>query len=76
MKGKDMKHNCVYYHIFEVNNMLVAANTIDEAIALWRECHEGKEVKGAHICRDGDYCLAKIATKEDIEKSYGKEDGE
>ena len=55
-----MKHNCVYYHIFEVNNMLIA--------------NEGKEVKGAHICRDGDYCLAKIATKEDIEMSYGKED--
>ncbi|MGM9753849.1 MAG: hypothetical protein ACI3ZK_07370 [Candidatus Cryptobacteroides sp.] len=73
MNEQDRKHNCVYYHIFEVNRMLVVANTIDEAIALWRECYKDEEVKSVHICRDGDCCLAKIATKEDIWRSYGKE---
>lgn len=67
-----MKHTYVYMHLFEVNSTLIAANTIDEAIAIWREAHEGKEVKGAHICRDGDFILSKIPTEQDIKKSFGE----
>lgn len=67
-----MKHTYVYFHLFEVNSTLIAANTIDEAIAIWREAHKDEEVKGAHICRDGDYVLSKIPTEQDIIKSFGE----
>ena len=59
-------------HLFEVNSTLISANTIDEAISIWRECHPDKEVKGAHICRDGDYVLSKIPTEQDIIESFGE----
>ena len=67
-----MKHIYVYLHLFEVNGKLVTANNIDEAIAIWREANEGKEVKGAHICRDGEYVLSKIPTNQDIKASFGE----
>ena len=67
-----MKHTYVYFHLFEVNSTLIAANTIDGAIAIWREAHKDEEVKGAHICRDGDYVLSKTPTEQDIIKSFGE----
>lgn len=67
-----MKHAYVYLHLFEVNGKLVTANNIDEAIAIWREANEGEEVKGAHICRDGEYVLSKIPTEKDIKESFGE----
>ncbi|MGI6078770.1 MAG: hypothetical protein ACOYCB_11560 [Fastidiosipilaceae bacterium] len=65
-----MKHSFVYLKLFEVNGKLVTANNIDEAIAIWREANEEKEVKGAHICRDGEYVLSKIPTEQDIKESF------
>jgi hypothetical protein len=67
-----MKHTYVYMHLFEVNSVLVAANTIDEAIAIWREANPDLEVKGAHICRGGDFILSKIPTEQDIKESFGE----
>jgi hypothetical protein len=70
-----MNHTFVYYKCFEVNGTLILANDIDEAIAIHREYEPKEEIRGAHICRDGDYCLAKIATKEDIRKCFREEEG-
>lgn len=68
-----MKHSFVYLKLFEVNGKLVTANTIDEAIAIWREANEGVRVKGAHECRDGEYVLCKIADEQDIRESFGED---
>ena len=68
-----MKHSFVYLKLFEVNSTLVTANTIDEAIAIWREANEGEKVKGAHECRDGEYVLCKIADEQDIRESFGED---
>ena len=67
-----MKHTYFYLHLFVVNSTLIAANTIDEAIAIWREANPDLEVKGAHICRDGDFILSKIPTEQDIKESFGE----
>ena len=67
-----MEHTYVYMHLFEVNSVLVAANTIDEAISIWREANPDLEVKGAHICRDGYFILSKIPTEQDIKESFGE----
>ena len=69
-----MNHTFVYYKCFEVNGTLIIANDIDEAMAIHREYKPEEEIRRAHICRDGDYCLAKIATKEDIRNCFGEEE--
>jgi hypothetical protein len=70
-----MEHTFVYYKCFEVNGTLILANDIEEAIAIHREYKPEEEFRDARICRDADYCLAKIATKEDIRKCF-REEGE
>lgn len=71
--GKERKHY-VMYKMFRINNEIVMANDIDEAMALFRETSEGKihDIYSAYECNDGDLCYVKIATEEDYLSTHGK----
>ena len=72
--GKERKHY-VMYKMFRINNEIVMANDIDEAMALYRESLDGQRngIKSAYECNDGDFCYVKIATEEDYVSTHGKE---
>jgi hypothetical protein len=71
-----MKKNYVMMKMFSVNNKIVMAQNIDEAISLYRGTLLGRdqEVKSAYECRDGELCYVKIATEEDYIATHGEED--
>ena len=73
--GKEWKHY-VMYKMFRINDEIVLANDIDEAMALFKETMEGKThgIKKAWECNDGDRCYVKIATEEDYFSTHGKEE--
>lgn len=73
-----MKKNYVMMRMFSVNNKIVMAQNIDEAISIYRERKifddKDKEIKSAYECRDGEFCYVKIATEEDYIATHGKKD--
>lgn len=67
------KKHYIMLQMFSVNNKIVMAKDIDEAIALYRETLDGKDknVTSAYVCRDGQLCYVKIATEEDYVATHG-----
>lgn len=67
-----MKHSYVYLHLYEVNSTLITANTVDEAIAIWREANDEGDVKSVKMPRGDDFILSKIPSEQDIKYSFGE----
>lgn len=73
---KKRRKHYVMYKMFRINDEIVMANDIDEAIALFRETINGgiHAIKSACECNDGCFCYVKIATKEDYLATHREEE--
>ena len=69
-----MKEKYVMFRMFSVNDRIVMANDIEEAISLYKQTLNAEEIKSAYVCRDGEFCFVKIATEEDYIATHGKKD--
>lgn len=69
-----MKHSFIYTDLFKVNDTYIAADDIQEAIAIYQECNPEEEITSARkYSGKYDTTLCKVATEEDIYRSFGPE---
>ena len=71
-----MKKPYVMMRMFCVNERIVMAQDITEAMSIYKQTLEGskKEVNSAYMCRDGELCYVKIATDEDYVATHGRQE--
>ncbi len=70
----EKKKHYVMMMMFSINDKIVMAQNIDEAMAIYRETLNATEIKSAYVCRDGQLCYVKIATEEDYRVTHGSSD--